>query len=223
MLKAIHFLGSVVLGTTLAGADWMDDSGYAELLEYLQVDSLPDNTASLEVDIIEAQETSGTYMPEAGTGSFTGASTHFLGHSFQNVPSLSSSANSNEFQSSHANAVGQAFFSVSRSYAPSLSTIYVNEANDFINGLLSSSFDLSGVVANLSWIVDTGGVSDSGNVAAYAAALQRFDYIASTGNTLVAVGLNNGTSNADGSDRLIPELWAPSYNALSVGVVSGNQ
>lgn len=117
--------------------------------------------------------------------------------------------------SSHATKVGRYFYG-DLSLAPGISTIHSFEANNWLgigelnvgqNALPDSA---TGRVQNHSWI---GSYNDD---ALNIEALRRLDLMIDRDNTVVVVGVNNG------SNTTVPKLLAQSYNSIAVGITNGN-
>ncbi len=192
-------------------AQWQDDAGRAQLLQYLGLNDLSEvNSQTEAVAMVEASP-SGTYMPVAGLGTFTPTSGDYTALSFTNVTNTASGA------SSHASTVASRFFHPTLSLLPNLSLVHSYSAEGFVTDALKLNgtqiTPLTGSVTSHAWI---GNLNDPEVTATYADYLHRFDYLASSGNSLMVAGLNNGSSST------VPSLWGSSYNSISVGRISGN-
>lgn len=163
--------------------------------------------SGLSVLQVEAENsTTGAYMPNTGNAQFSGK-TFTNGTVPPNTGSLS-----------HATTVGTYFYGNSTGMATGISDITVASATDFINrytGIstggnpLASSFHIS----NHSYI---GSVTPTNPVSVKLNLLRRFDFIINRDNTLAVVGANNGSGTST------PEIWAHSFNAITVGLSNGN-
>ena len=205
--------------TFTSAQDWLQNSGKADLLDYLQVNSLP-TAISEDVPLTMVESGYGvknSYFPvseELGLENFGGVT-------------FTDRSNLSEGFSDHANVVGSYFFSRQNSFLSGVSEVECFEANDFITQALALSggrvTPLAGRVASHAWIgnhpepvVGESPEESEEIVANFSEFIHRFDFLGSAGNTLMVVGLNNEASTA------VPSLWAHSYNALSVGIVDGN-
>jgi len=210
-LLTLFLAGSV----TTTNADWLLDTGREELIDYLEVTEVPstftDNVPLVMVEAeanIDTETDLGDYMPNI-------ANSNFSHKNFINETSTSSGT------SNHANTVATRFFSNSASYVLGSGTnndVSVYSANDFINSVLPSSLTpLPGRVATHAYISNIpSGLSDPASATSreiHAQRMHRYDYYASTGNTLMVAGFNNNST--------FPLLWAHSYNGLIVGVSDG--
>jgi len=165
-----------------------------------------ENGSGLRVLQVEAENASGAYMPNA-------ANAEFAGKTFTNgtIPANGGSLG-------HATTVGTYFYGNTTGMASGITNITGASANDFINrytgintgGLpLASSFHIS----NHSYI---GSITPANPVSVKLNLLRRFDFIINRDNTVAVVGANNGRGN------VTPEIWAHSFNAITVGLSNGN-
>lgn len=183
-------------------AQWLQDTGADELLSYLRVSEIPrETTEGLSVTMVEAFDANNNYLPNAA---------NFPNQTFVNVTNTSNGV------SGHANTVAGFFYSEGNSYARSIDTVYMYSANDFIfNNLGASSFTTSPVlpfetpVASFAWVAETTG-------SGVEELLHRYDYLATSSNTLLVAGLNNGSGTS------VPSIWGHSYNGLVVGTSLDN-
>ena len=128
----------------------------------------------------------------------------------------------NSGQSSHASEVGFRMYgtlSMASGLGRAANPITGYESVDFIlnsTGIASGRdpepFDFN--LANHSYILYQSETTLT--TAQIVEILQRFDFMANQSETTHCVGLNNGSTNP------LPELWASSYNAISVGRTNGN-
>lgn len=124
--------------------------------------------------------------------------------------------------SSHATTVGRLFYG-SRSLAPDVPTVHLYEAEDWLgSGMLRTEspdapLSAQGRVINNSWVQTYD--SDPGNNAAEEAAAldasRRLDFLIQRDGTIAVVGVNNG------GNSVVPLLLANSYNAIAVGLSTG--
>jgi hypothetical protein len=180
-----------------AQADWKDDIGYTQLL------------AELGADIPTGEGISITQV-EAGlsdTGYFEPDASEFTDKRFNFKTTTPSGI------SSHATTVGTYLYG-SSSIAPDSGTdsasINIWEANSWITSILSGRMTESADVANFSWIGTTGSVSTDTKIT------QLLDYSINRDDYVAVVGVNNGSSTT------LPNLLCQSYNAIAVGLTSGN-
>ncbi len=185
-------------------AGYKDDIGWTKLQAELG-GSLPTG-AGVGVSQIEALESATTppysYAPDTASTEFTGKT-----FSLKRTPSATSG---------HATTVGGYFYGLTGSVAPGVTTVDVNDVNNW----LGSSFLRFGSVSapavevqkiqNHSWVgaIDNGGPNDI-------EVLRRFDYAIQTSEFLGFVGLNNGNPGN------LPALLAGCYNGMSVGMTNG--
>ena len=212
--------------TLTVSAQWRDEVGLVKLLDYLQVSDLPTSyTDGVPLMQVEANNGSGNYMPTAGSGTFAVTSGIYTNKTFENVSDEASA------RSGHANTVGNRYFSTA-SFMTGTNDISVYSAGgflfDLVNPFLASQTTIGGIsyhlsdqmdpypgkVASFAWISDrdpAGVISEED----YKDWINRFDYQASEGNTLMVTGLNNGSGSQ------VPELWGLAYNGISVGRTNG--
>jgi hypothetical protein len=192
-------------------AGYKDDIGYTQLQS--ELGSAAPTGAGIIVSHVEADENGSTsgdlYVPNTSLAEFSGKS-----FTFQSTdPQISN----------HATEVGKRFYGSSTSIAPGISTIYNYDAGKWLgsdylntgaNGLGSTGVGgalpkTDGArVQNHSWI--------SGDSTNDAEILRRFDYVIRRDNVTAVVGLNNE------SNTVVPNVLAANYNAITVGITSGN-
>jgi hypothetical protein len=183
-------------------ADWKTDVGYVDLQTALGA-GIPTG-AGVSVSQIEANE--GTSPTFKYLADFT--------HAENTGKTLSDASGIATANSSHAFGVGQVFYGNTSSIAPGVTSVTGFEANDWINNKLKYASGTDPVVetnrvANHSWVGTTNNVPVDTQI------LQRLDYQIDRDDYLGVVGLNNGVG--------VPQtLLSNSYNALSVGLTSGN-
>lgn len=119
-------------------------------------------------------------------------------------------------QSGHATFVARSFCGSTNGIAPGLTQIDAYEVNewlqtDFLNTGNNNAAPLAEVrrVQNHSWIGSTGVTATDEDI------VRRFDLAIMRDGFVAIVGLNNMNTNA------VPALLASAYNAISVGVPSG--
>ncbi len=178
-----------------------EDIGFTALQDRLGL-AMPTG-AGISVSQIEAPEGSGAYRPNPA---------NFAGRNFT-FPSGGNTGNSG-----HGNVVGQYFYG-NNSLAPAVgtgsATITSYEANNWLgSGFLHTNGTLpafeNNAIQNHSWIGTTGTTATDIEV------VRRLDYAIQRDNFVAVVGLNNSSGSS------VPSLLAASYNAITVGVSSGN-
>lgn len=152
----------------------------------------------------EAPDGDGDYLVNVNDAQFAGKN-------------IQDGTGSNTDFSSHANTVGRNFYGNSASMTPGITDVTGYEAGDYINNQLNfasgndpnaHTFD----IGNHSYVARTTNVT----VAEAEAILERFDFQVNRDNIVQVVGADNG------SGRLTPRLFAPSYNAITVGLSNGD-
>lgn len=189
---------SVVPNQLFAQA-YKDAVGYNELLAE-KGGSLEDGTGILVMQA-EAPTGAGNYMADSGHAQFTGKTF---------IDGTGSSTDG----SAHATGVGVNFYGNSSSMTPGITSITGYDANDYIGRILNF-----GGGDPLAQGFDIGNHSYIGNGLTPAEVVQlsmRFDYVINRDNTVMVVGANNGSGSTT------PDLFAPSYNAITVGLTNGN-
>ena len=189
------------LGTGLVHGEYRDDSGYNQLKAELGA-AFPTG-AGVGVSQTEAPaDAAFSYLPDRTSTEFTGK--------------IINASSGTAGVSGHASTVATLYYGSFSSMAPGVTSINVYEANSWITNFVGwnttnePAFE-GQAVENHSWIgsLDNGGPKDVD-------ALRRFDYVLQRGDVLAAVGVNNGSGNP------VPSLLANAYNAISVGLPSGN-
>lgn len=193
----------VLSASASAEADWMSDVGYTALAAELGA-ALPTG-AGVVAGQVEGSDKQSDYAPDVSIPNFNGKTFTF------------NSGPSND--SNHATTVGRNFYGNTASIAPGIDEIELYEAFPWLTdgGLATSTTSEPAVqaadVQNHSW---AGGFAIDSDHADAIDALRRFDYTISRDNYVAAVGLNNGSSTP------VPDLLGHAYNAITVGVSSGN-
>lgn len=205
-------VAAVALGAwaSAASAAYRSNVGYDELQSYLGAGNVP-TAADIQVMQVEAQPKGSVhYMPNYGTG-------ELAGKFFTNV------SNSSNGTTVHATTVATNLDGNNTSIAPGIGTLSTTpilnyEANDYINNFLvnggAAPLTTTARVANQSWIGDAGNANDN------AALLARLDYTVVQDDLIQVVGLPNTPTGNDPPQNL--PLWKDAYNAITVGVTSGN-
>ena len=199
LFPALTLLAVGLLITTPSWADWKDDIGWTALKA--ELGDLLEDGAGLAVSQVEAPS-SGAYMADADLAEFLGKT--WIDGTGSNVGS-----------SSHATTVARNFLSRTNSIAPGISQITGYDANDYLNRVLGHE----GGADPLAQGFAIGNHSYIGNIADKAIAqdiLERFDFVINRDNTVMTVGVNNG------SGKRTPDLMAHSYNAIAVGRTNGD-
>jgi len=194
---AISMAASSFLLPARSFAGYKDDIGYTRLATNLS-GALPKGS-NVTVSHIEAFVSS-NYMPNT-------ANDEFAGKTFDNVSNLTNGI------SSHSTEVGQYFYGTNTSIAPAIGIIDNYEADDWMLGGFLNSGTLNypaietNSVQNHSWIASGSAETD---------VVRRLDYAIDRDGFVAAVGLNNGAATT------IPAILAHSYNAICVGLSSGD-
>ncbi|MGB7324451.1 MAG: hypothetical protein WBD31_06240 [Rubripirellula sp.] len=197
---AFAVLLAVVPQTALA--DWLDDIGYTQLQTELGA-STPTG-AGVAVSMAEAPDGSANYLPDTSGPNYTGKIV---------VDQTGTSAGFN----GHASGVASLFFGNTTSVAPGVTNIAAFEANDWVNNGLGFSTTTEPVahpysVQNHSWIAN----ATAAEIPSVIDLAMRADYLANRDNVMIIGGANNGATSS------VPHLLAHSYNAINVGLTSGN-
>ena len=193
-------IGAILLAIpATSSADWQDDIGWTALKA--ELGNLLEDGAGLSVAQVEAPS-GGAYLPDSSLAEFLGKT--FIDGTGTNVGS-----------SSHATSVARNFYSNTNSIAPGITQITGYDANDYINRVLGHTNGGDPLDQGF----DIGSHSYIGNLADNSIAqdmLQRFDFVINRDDSIMTVGVNNGSGN------VTPDLLAHSYNAISVGRSNGN-
>lgn len=199
-------------------ADYFDDTGYRALAAELGA-SLPAGTG---LGVTQVEFGNPNYLPQAGTGSFTGSGAYLAGKSFTAKSGTSGA-------SGHAFDVGAHFYSHNSdprsgraTFTPGIAVIDVYRV-DFDDstrswtgqgwlkpGALTAPLPEIRVVQNHSWI----SAGSTQSAASDNDLLRRFDFAIRRDGFLAVTGVNNG-------DSTVPALVASAYNNLAVGLSSG--
>jgi hypothetical protein len=114
--------------------------------------------------------------------------------------------------SGHSTNVARLLLGTTSGVAPGATDLSIRLSTDFVDRLLNGGRNPSTVgqrIMNHSWIGATSSDSSDADL------LMRFDHTISRDGVFAAVALKNGSSTA------IPKLFAPAFNALTVGLSSG--
>lgn len=200
------------------GQAYKADIGFNELLAE-RGSALEDGTG-LSVAQIEAPNGDGNYGPNQASGQFNGNDSSSSNDDKQFIDGSGAQTGF----SGHATSVANFFYGDTLSQTGNIGLcddlnqscpITLYDANDYINNVLGTTSGADPAaqgfaVTNHSYIAN--GIDDDAVVTDY---LQRFDFVANRDNTVHVVGVNNGAGNST------PQLLAPSYNAIAVGVSDG--
>ena len=187
--------------TEVCAQAWLDDVGYTELIN--RYGGAITNGAGVNAMVAEAPDGGGDYFPDTSSSNFSGKT-------------LIDGTGTSTGLNSHTNSVSTNFFGNTTSIARDITNVTLYDANDYINrglGVASGNdpFGDSFDVGNHSYIGN--GLTD----AEATDILQRFDFVINRDNTVMVVGANNSN---DGTAST-PDLLAPSYNAITVGLTNG--
>ncbi len=217
-LRLLIFPAFLLVPVFSSRADYFDDTGYRALAAELGP-ALPDGTG---VSVTQVEFGDPDYLPQAGSGSFTGSGSYLAGKTFTAKSGASAA-------SGHAFDVGAHFYSLNTnplagraSFAPGITTIDVyrvdpaGSATSWTEqawlepGNFSAPLTENRAIQNHSWISS----GSSSSAAEDNDALRRFDFAIRRDGFLAVTGVNNGASD-------VPALMASAYNNLAVGLSSG--
>ncbi|MCE5326621.1 MAG: hypothetical protein LLG01_09410 [Planctomycetaceae bacterium] len=193
------FVFALLLAVPAARASYLDDVGYTQLVAELGA-GVPTG-AGITISQVEALDSSGYYTPNTAILAFSGKVF---------TPKF-------DVYSNHATTVGTYLYGNS-GMGKGVTAINNWEANNWLqSGFLKTGTTSAPVVEtqrvqNSSWVGSFGVGKEAYDIDA----LRRFDYTINRDNYVAVVGLNNG------SGTTVPSLLASSYNAIVVGVSSGN-
>jgi hypothetical protein len=181
-----------------ASGQWQDEIGYIDLQNRLGA-GVPDGS-TIDATQVEALDSSSNYLPDTSNSEFSG----------KTINSMSGSSS----VSSHATIVGEYYYGLQTSIAPSIDPIDVYEVGDWANNVMqfnsSSEPDVEGRrLQNHSWIGSFG--TDDYDIDL----LRRMDLLVQRDGVVVAAGVNNGAATS------IPHLMGSAYNVLAVGLTNG--
>jgi len=208
-IAARFLLPTILVTGSAVYAQERDLTGYQQILEYTQSTEIPASIIDgVPLMQVEATDGAGRYMSSAGSGTFTVVSEDFINKTLTNESDL------NQGQSGHAATVANRFYSID-SYITGLNPVFLYESGDFFNNRLLNGEveDFPGRIASHAYV---GIEANESQEVLFQDLMNRYDYAASTGNTLMVSGLNNGGGTS------VPTLWGQSYNGLSVGRTNGD-
>ena len=179
-----------------ACADYKDEVGFASLASELGA-TMPTG-AGIPLTQVEA---GADYMPDTSNSEFSGKTIMNVNGSSSNV-------------SSHATGVGQYFYGANTSLSPGANGVSVYSADYWLTSwfLKDGSSQPPAIETNLiqnhSWIATDWSTATS--------VIRRLDHAIARDGFTAVVGVNNG------SNSVVPDLLGHSYNAISVGLSSGD-
>lgn len=185
------------LGLTVAQTP-QEQVGYTQLLAELGAGL--ETGAGIRVGQAEAPS-GAAYLPDTTSAAFTGKT-------------FTDGTGTNVGINSHANSVAVRQYGNSLSLSPGVTDITGYDANDWIGRVLG--FDAG--VAPLAQNFSTMNHSYIGNGLSVSDAVEinrRMDFLVNRDNITMAVGANNGAGGAS------PQLFAQSYNTITVGLTDG--
>lgn len=197
------FFASAALAQTVK-----DQVGFTQLS--LEVGAGLEDGTGITVGQVEAPDGNGNYLPNLAAAEFTGKI-------------ITDGSGSNAGTNSHANSVAVRQYGNSTSLSPGVTSVTGYEANDWINSVLG--FDTDSVMAgeqkaapmaqNFS-VMNHSYIGNGLTVAEATEINRRMDLVAERDNVTMVVGANNGAANAT------PQIFAQSYNSITVGLTNGN-
>ena len=191
---------SFTLLITAAFADYKDTIRHTELLTQLNLRgiSVPTGTG-VSVTQVEAQEATNAYMPNTADSQFAGKTI---------TDQTGGGANSG-----HATTVGKNLYGNTTSIAPSITSIDVYYANDWINSgwYTGTPPTENNPLQNHSWVT---WFQDNN-------APRRMDYAVNRDGFLPIAGINNSDWGDQSTASDIPDTYGSMYNGITVGVSDG--
>jgi hypothetical protein len=191
---------SFTLLITAAFADYKDTIRHTELLTQLNLRgiSVPTGTG-VSVTQVEAPEATNTYMPNTADSQFAGKTI---------TDQTGGGANSG-----HATTVGKNLYGNTTSIAPSITSIDVYNANDWINSgwYTGTPPTENNPLQNHSWVT---WFQDNN-------APRRMDYAVNRDGFLPIAGINNSDFGNQSTPSDIPDTYGSMYNGITVGVSDG--
>jgi hypothetical protein len=193
-------MAMVLMSSTFAVADELDDIGYRTLVDRLG--AAAPSGAGVGLGQVE--------VPDPGYGP-SQSDSEFAGVSFVEQSGAAGT-------SGHATTVATRFYGRTLSPAPGVSTVHLWDVNQFLSGGYLKQGTASppaspptGLrVFNHSWIGSLGNATGDKEL------LRRADYAANAFRTMWVVGVNNGAASAN------EPLLAGMFHGLSVGLSNGN-
>lgn len=186
----------LMLGGSIAFADARSDIGYTALKDRGVL--LRDGSG---IPVLQVEADNGAFFPNTTLADFNGKS----------ITTTGSAA-----VSDHATWIGSMFYGIQTGIAPGVTHVRVMNSNNFMaSGCLSlidskPPLDLDVKVINNSWVSVTG----YGNAQYDIETLRRLDWMIDRDDVTVVTAVENG------SGTTFPNLLAPSYNSIAVGVAS---
>ena len=191
---------SFTLLITAAFADYKDTIRHTELLTQLNLRgiSVPTGTG-VSVTQVEAPEATNAYMPNTADSQFAGKTI---------TDQTGGGANSG-----HATTVGKNLYGNTTSIAPSITSIDVYNANDWINSgwYTGTPPTENNPLQNHSWVT---WLQDNN-------APRRMDYAVNRDGFLPIAGINNSDFGNPSTPSDIPDTYGSMYNGITVGVSDG--
>jgi hypothetical protein len=191
---------SFTLLITAAFADYKDTIRHTELLTQLNLRgiSVPTGTG-VSVTQVEAPEATNAYMPNTADSQFAGKTI---------TDQTGGGANSG-----HATTVGKNLYGNTTSIAPSITSIDVYNANDWINSgwYTGTPPTENNPLQNHSWVT---WLQDNN-------APRRMDYAVNRDGFLPIAGINNSDFGNQSTPSDIPDTYGSMYNGITVGVSDG--
>lgn len=202
------FAGCVFFASAVSAQTVKDQVGFTQLA--LEIGAGLENGAGIVVGQVEAPDGNGNYLPNLASTEFTGKT-------------ITDGSSSNAGTNTHANSVANIQYGNSTSLSPGVTSITGYEANDWINRVLG--FDTDSVMAGeqkaapMTQSFSVMNHSYIGNGLSEADATEinrRMDLVAETDNVTMVVGANNNSASPT------PQIFAQSYNSITVGLTNGN-
>jgi hypothetical protein len=180
-------------------ADYKDDIGFTDLLDYLNANSLPVPTgATVSLAMVEASSNGADYLP-----------------SVSGITLTDRTGAAGATTSGHATTVASNFFGPN-SILSGVTSASADEANTYLTRLLNRAFNGSNPetadVVNHSYVAERDANTPL--------VLALFDYSINRDGYVAVVGANNGYNTNPDSSAHKPVL-TEAYNVISVGVSSG--
>jgi hypothetical protein len=202
---AILLSAGLVLGSTMASADYRSDVGYTKLQQDLG-GAIPDGGGVVVSQVEGTQTVNGQdWMPDITNGEFVGKTI------------VNESGAPAGLYSGHATAVGQSFYGTVTAMAPAITNISAYFAGDWVgNGFLITIAGSGGArpLVSSSRIMNHSWVGSTVNADTYV--LRRTDWVVETDEIIQVVGANNGFGG-----NSTAALMGSGYNMITVGLSSG--
>lgn len=194
------------INCSFSHGDWRDDTGWATLEEWSTLINLPlENTSNVKAAMAEAGS---NYIPDMSLSKFSNINT------FVNVSASSDSA------SGHASTVATYFISNSNSLSPSTSELYLYQADNFINLLLSNPLNAYSYLdedrnRQTYDVMSHAYIANISDPAISDVLMAGIDATVTASEILHFCGSSNTSAGAP------PQVWSYAYNTISVGQSSG--